>query len=107
MKLFMSNLKEMSVYCIKARLKYIGKDKYYDIPYTILAKDLYSAHSKLEEWLSNPSQTGWKYEECVGIIYEPSSSVLVDMDYIFESVECPSCKALKAENSKLAKSNRN
>ena len=66
-----------------------------------------STCSKLEEWLSNPNQTGWKYEECVGIIYEPSSSVLVDMDYIFESVECPSCKALKAENSKLAKSNRN
>lgn len=103
----MGNLKELSVYCMKARLKYIGKDEYYDVPYTVLAEDCYAACSKLEEWLSNPKQTGWKYEECVGIIYEPSSSVLVDMDYIFEISECPSCKILKAENSKLAKSNRN
>ena len=70
-------IKEKTFYCYEAKLKYINKDKYFLVPFNVLATDGYEAQKILEIWLSNPSQTGYKYEMCVGIIPKPSNQIIM------------------------------
>lgn len=107
----MSNIKELMVYCYKAKLKHVNQDDYFEVPFTVLAEDYIDARSKLEDWLKNPSQTGFKFEKCVGYISMPSQPIIVDMEYIQSKIlnkeyNLP-VKRLLEENSKLKKSNRN
>ena len=70
-------IKEKIIYCFEAKLKYKNKDDYFLVPFNVLATDGYEAQKMLEIWLSNPLQTGYKYENCVGIIPKPSNQVIM------------------------------
>ena len=67
---------EKTIYCFVAKLKYVDKDDYFLIPFKVLAEDYYKAQSILEKWLSDPKQTGFKYDVCVGIIPKPSERII-------------------------------
>ena len=70
-------IKEKTFYCYEAKLKYKNKDEYFLVPFNVLATDSYEAQKILETWLSNPSQTGYKYEMCVSIIPKPSNQIIM------------------------------
>lgn len=70
-------IKKETFYCFEAKLKYENKDDYFLVPFNVLATDGYEAHKMLEIWLSNPLQTGYKYEMCVGIIPKPSNQIIM------------------------------
>lgn len=74
----MARIKERSAYCFKASLKYIHNDETFEVPFEVIADDRYKAKTMLEEWLKTPSQTGYKYECCVGIIPDASKMVLIE-----------------------------
>lgn len=84
-------LKEKDIYCFKAKLKRIHDDECFVVPFNVLAEDKYKAQTILEEWLSNPKQTGYKFECCVGIIPEPSNRVIVSEENVFPN-DCEGCK---------------
>lgn len=67
---------EKTIYCFVAKLKYVGKDDCFLVPFKVSAEDRCKAQFILEEWLSEPKQTGFKYEVCVGIIQKPSESMV-------------------------------
>lgn len=73
---------ELTTYNFNVKLEYLDECKiektsdYYCVPFQVLAKDGFEAQRILEEWLSNPSQTGYKYKTWVGIRPLPSNSVL-------------------------------
>ena len=69
--------KEKTFYCYEAKLKYKNKEEYFLVPFNVLATDSYEAQKILEIWLSNPFQTGYKYEMCVGIIPKPSNQIIM------------------------------
>lgn len=75
-------LKKYTTYCFEAKLKYIGKDEYYLVPFQVLANDRYLARSMLWEYLENPDKTGYKYETCVHIQPMPSNQIIADADKI-------------------------
>lgn len=72
-------VKERSAYCFKASLKHIHDDETFEVPFEVIAEDAYKARTMLEEWLKTPSQTGYKYECCVGIIPDASKMVLIEV----------------------------
>lgn len=71
-------IKRHTTYCFEAKLKEIGKDTYYVVPFQVLAKNQYVAKTILEEYLKNPEQTGWRYEACVNLMPMPTEQIIVD-----------------------------
>ena len=71
-------LKRYAMFCFEAKLKYIDRDEYYIVPFRVLAVNRYRAEAQLWDFLSNPEQTGYKYEECVGLVKQPTSIILMD-----------------------------
>ena len=72
-----NTITEKTIYCFVAKLKYVDKDDCFLIPFKVLAEDCYQAQSILEKWLSDPKQTGFKYDVWVGIIPKPSEKIIV------------------------------
>lgn len=75
-------MREAMVYCFNAKLEYLDEYKSekgdcFIVPFNVLAKDWYEAKQLLEEWLSKPEQTGYKFKQCVGLIPQPSVTVIV------------------------------
>ena len=68
---------EKDVFCFKASLQHVGKETTFEVPFQVVASDKFEAKSILEQWLSNPAQTGYRYDQLVGLIHEPSTRVLV------------------------------
>lgn len=67
----MRTLVEKNIFCFKATLKHVDKDSTFVARFNVLAEDKHKAQSILEEWLSVPARTGYKFECCVGIIQCP------------------------------------
>lgn len=78
-----AKITELTTYNFSVKLEYLDEykkensDNCYCVPFQVLAKDGFEAQRILEEWLSNPSQTGYKYKTWVGISPLPSNSVLL------------------------------
>jgi len=70
-------LKEKDMFCFEAQLKKVGKDEYFRVPYKVLAEDQYVAKAMLEDWLKDPTQTGYKYEYCDCLIQQPSDFIIL------------------------------
>lgn len=77
-------IREYTTYCFEAKLKYIGEDRYYLVPFQVLAEDGYIAKSMLWKYLENPEQVGYKYETCVHIQPMPSSQIIIDTSDIID-----------------------
>lgn len=71
-------IKRHTTYCFEAKLKEIGKDTYYVVPFQVLAENQYVAKTILEEYLKNPEQTGWRYEACVNLMPIPTEQIIID-----------------------------
>lgn len=75
------SLVEKNIFCFRAVLKHVGKDSTFVVRFNVLAKDKYEAQDILEEWLNEPSRTGYKFDRCVGITQcaeYPSGYIIVD-----------------------------
>ena len=75
-------MKEVSIYCFEVKLEYLDEYKEekgdnYTVPFKVMAENSYKARTMLEEWLSNPKQTGYKFKQWVGITPMPSDLVIV------------------------------
>lgn len=81
---------ELTTYNFEAKLEYLDEYKEKDgsscfrVPFQVLAEDRFKAQEILEKWLSNPSQTGYKFKKCVGIRLKPANSVLIQNDFTIE-----------------------
>lgn len=71
-------LAEKAMFTFVATLKHVDKESTFTARFNVMAKDRYSAQDILEKWLCNPAQTGYKYEQCVGLAECPSSYIIVD-----------------------------
>ncbi len=75
-------LKEVTVYCFAVKLEYLDEYKAkkgndYTVNLKVLAEDQFKARKMLEEWLSKPEQTGWKYKKWLGITLIPNDLVIL------------------------------
>lgn len=61
------SLVEKNIFCFRVVLKHVGKDTTFIVRFNVLAGDKYEAQDILEEWLNEPSRTGYKFDRCVGI----------------------------------------
>lgn len=71
-------IKRHTTYCFEAKMKEIGKDTYYFVPFQVLAENQYVAKTILEEYLKKPEQTGWRYEVCVNLMPMPTKQIIID-----------------------------
>lgn len=75
------HLVEKNIFCFRAVLKHVGKDSTFVARFNVLAKDKFEAQDILEEWLNEPSRTGFKFDRCVGLTQcaeYPSGYIIVD-----------------------------
>lgn len=75
-------MKKVTVYCFEAKLEYLDEYKeehgrYYTFPFKVMAESSFEARKMLEEWLSDPKQTGLKFKKWLGITPMPSDLVIV------------------------------
>lgn len=70
-------IKEENVYCFIASLERTNGNSCFDVPFKVLAEDLFKAQTILEEWLKKPEQTGYKFSRCIGITRKASERILV------------------------------
>ena len=80
-------MKELITYNFKVELEYLDKyksnhktDCYY-VQFQVLAEDKFEAKEMLEEWLSEPEQTGWQYKSVISITHIASSSIIVKENF--------------------------
>lgn len=70
-------LKNATIYCFAVKLEYLDEYKAkcndYTVNLKVLAEDQFKARKMLEEWLSKPEQTGWKYKKWLGITPIPAT----------------------------------
>ena len=71
-------LKQHGTYRFEAKLKSIGEDTYYFVTFQVLSDNKYNARAKLWEYLNHPEQTGYRYEECVGLTNKSCDWVLIE-----------------------------
>lgn len=77
-------IKKFTTYNFEVKLEYLDEYKpkhefdYYCAPFQVLADDIFEAQRILEDWLSDPKQTGWKYKTWVGITPLPTNSIIID-----------------------------
>ena len=79
-------IKRHTTYCFEAKMKEIGKDTYYFVPFQVLAENQYVAKTILEEYLKNPEQTGWRYEACVNLMPIPTLIALILINILQNAV---------------------
>lgn len=77
-------MQKFTTYNFEVKLEYLDEYKskhepnYYCVPFQVLANDGFEAQRILEEWLSKPLQTGFKYKTWVDITPLPTNSIIID-----------------------------
>lgn len=78
-------IKRITTYNFDANLEF-ESGKIDEVPFQVLATNIYRAKQKLLEYLENEGHqdSGYKYKQCVGITEMPSRNVLIDSEDLSE-----------------------
>lgn len=68
---------EKQGFVFKASLQHVHDTDCFEAVFHVIAEDKFKARQILDEWLSKPEQTGYKYSCCVGVVQEASKFILI------------------------------